>query len=314
MIEAEAVAHPNVALIKYWGKRDDPLRIPATASLSIPLLGLSTRTRVRIHRGPEDEVSVTGVRDAGGRVTAWLDTLRHSFGLDIPPLHVESSSDFPPSNGLASSASGFAALVRGIDQLLGLELDLQAQSRLARLGSASAARSVSEGYMVLDGEGSEHESWSAHALLDWQSWPLGVCVALCSEKHKPISSSEGMRIGRETSPVFGDWVSANGRLFTEAVQAVEKRDFGCLAWASKWSFYGMLSVMESSRPPASYLNQASHGVIHAVAALQDAGVQVFFTCDAGPQVKCVYLPEHEQVVRSRIEQVPGVLEVRRACP
>ncbi len=310
----EAIAHPNVALIKYWGKYNDTLRIPATPSLSIPLLGLTTHTRVGLHQGSGDEVSIFGVRDASGRITAWLDTLRHSFGLDIPPLHVESSSNFPASSGLASSASGFAALVKGIDQLLGLELDLQAQSRLARLGSASAARSVCEGYMVLDGEGSAHESWSARRLLDWQSWPLGVCVVLCSKTHKPIPSSEGMRIGRETSPIFNDWVSANRRLFTEAVQAVEHRDFERLAWASKWSFYGMCSVMESSRPPVSYLNRASQAVIHAVATLDDKGVPAFFTCDAGPQVKCVYLPEHEQVVRSRIEQVPGVLEVRRACP
>lgn len=310
----EAIAHPNVALIKYWGKQDDALRIPATPSLSIPLLALSTKVRLEVAKRRADEVFISGKRDAGGRVLRWLDVLRKSFELDIPPLQVDSNSNFPASSGLASSASGFAALVRGINDLLNLELDEALQSRLARLGSASAARSVSEGYMVLDGGVPEHDAWFAHKLLDWRDWPLGVSVALCSRSPKPTSSSEGMRLGRDTSPAYGSWLSHNRRLFKNASQAVVDRNFQALAWASQWSFYGMLSVMKSSTPSVSYLNQASHAVIDAIKELQDAGVQVFFTCDAGPQVKCVYQPEHEQVVRSRLMRVPGVLEVRRACP
>ena len=310
----EAIAHPNVALIKYWGKQHDALRIPATPSLSIPLLSLTTRARLEVNRGPADEIFISGKSDASGRVVRWLEVLRQSCGLDIPRLRVESISNFPASSGLASSASGFAALVKGLNKLLGLGLDEAMQSRLARLGSASAARSIGEDYMVLDGGGSHHESWFARRLIDWRSWPLGVCVALCSRDRKPISSAEGMRLSRETSPAFGDWIACNRQIFNEATQAVEKRDFDALAWASRWSFYGMLSVMRSSKPPVSYLNQSSHAVINAINELQEAGVQVFFTCDAGPQVKCVYLPEHEDVVRSQLTRVSGVLEVRRACP
>ncbi len=310
----ESIAHPNVALIKYWGKQDDALRIPATPSLSIPLLALTTRACLGFAKGPNDEVVICGNRDASGRVLRWLDVLRQSFGIDIPPLQVESMSNFPASSGLASSASGFAALVRGLDQLLGLELDEAMLSRLARLGSASAARSIGQDYMVLNGSALDHDSWFARKLLDWRSWPLGVSVALCSGEPKPIPSSEGMRLGRETSPAYGNWISTNHRLFKKASQAIEEKNFESLAWASKWSFYGMLSVMRTSKPPVSYLNQASHAVIQAISELQDAGVQVFFTCDAGAQVKCVYLPEYEQVVKSRLMRVPRVLEVRRACP
>ena len=309
----EAIAHPNVALIKYWGKQHDDLRIPATPSLSIPLLGLTTKAHLEFSKGSMDEVVISGNREPNGRVTQWLDTLRQSFCVDIPPLQVESMSDFPASSGLASSASGFAALVRGLNELLGLELDEAMQSRLARLGSASAARSIGEDFMVLDGSALDHDSWFARKILDWRSWPLGVSVALCSGEPKAIPSAEGMLLGRETSPRYGDWISTNRRLFEKASRAIEERNFDTLAWASRWSFYGMLSVMRSSEPPVSYLNRASHAVIQAIGELQDAGVQVFFTCDAGPQVKCVYLPEHEQVVRSRLVRVPGVLEVRRAC-
>lgn len=267
-----------------------------------------------VSMGPTDQVLISGKQDASGRARNWLDTLRQQFALDVPPLVIESTSNFPASSGLASSASGFAALAKGLNQLLAMGLDEAMQSRLARLGSASAARSIGEGYMVLDGNASDHASWSARKLLDWHEWPLGVSVALCSRETKSISSSAGMLLGRETSPAYGDWISTNHRLFMQASQAIAERNFETLASASNQSFDGMLSVMESSKPPVRYLNPASHAVIDAIKALQDDGLQVFCTCDAGAQVKCIYLPEHEAAVRSRVMRVPGVLEVRRVCP
>ncbi len=309
-----ATARPNVALIKYWGKQDDALRIPATPSLSIPLLAFETRTSVERAEGPADRVIISGQPDTSGRIEHWLATLRRDFRLDIPPLCISSHSNFPASSGLASSASGFAALTRALDRLLELELDEAGQSLLARIGSASAARSVRDDFMVLAGETGTHESWYARKLLDWSAWPLGVSVVLCSRENKHVSSSAGMRLGRETSPLFGSWTRCNRQLFAQATDAVRERDFDALAQAARWSFFAMLSVMQSSTPALCYLNRASCAVIEAVGELQEAGVPVFFTCDAGAQVKCVYPPENEALVRSRIERVAGVLEVLRACP
>ena len=310
----EAFAHPNVALIKYWGKRHEALRIPATRSLSIPLLGFTTRARIEISKSERDEVFIEGKPDVSARVEHWLASLRSVHGLELPPLRVDSSSNFPASAGLASSASGYAALAKGINQFLGLGLGYEALSLLARLGSASAARSVKDGFITLEGEAAEHRSWFAREVASWESWPLGVCVALCSPGAKQVSSSEGMRIGRETSPLYTDWTGMNERLFQAAKQAIERKDFDALAWASRWSFFGMLSVMTSSRPPLTYLNEASFAVINAVAELRNQGTAVLFTCDAGAQVKCVYLPDCEQLVLSRLQTIPGVLDVMRVCP
>ena len=308
-----ARAHPNVALIKYWGKADDALRIPATPSLSIPLRALSTSTSIAEARR-RDEVIVSGARDTSGRVHAWLRHLRTSLALEIPPLRIDSNSNFPTSAGLASSASGFAALAFAISKLLELDLDTPALSRLARLGSASAARSVRTAYMALDGESSTHDAWCAREVLDWDAWPLGVSVAICAHGAKSISSADGMRRSRDTSPRYDDWLVANRHLFEQALKAVAERDFDALAAAARKSFFGMLTVMQSSTPPLNYLNSASHGLIRAIGELQDRGIAVFCTSDAGPQVKCVYLPEYAQDVQACIEKVPGVLKVLQACP
>ena len=308
-----ASAHPNVALIKYWGKSHDRLRIPATYSLSIPLLALRTETSIEV--APKcDEVIVSARRDESGRIADWLASLRTDYQLDIPPLAIRSRSNFPSSAGLASSASGFAALTLAINALLNLDLDKASMSRLARLGSASAARSVTTGYMALEGQANTHDSWSARTVLEWNDWPLGVCVAICSRLPKTVSSAEGMRLSRDTSPDYHAWLNANRLMFDRAVNAVKARDFNALASAARWSFFGMLTVMQSSRPQLNYLNRASFAVIHAIDELRDQDIPVFFTCDAGPQVKCVYLPEYTDVVEARIRAIPGVHEVIRACP
>ena len=308
-----ASAHPNVALIKYWGKSHDALRIPATPSLSIPLLALTTQTRIEPATA-SDQILIAGKPEASGRVARWLHCLRQDFALDIPPLKVDSQNNFPTSAGLASSASGFAALTLAINEMLELHLDQPALSRLARLGSASAARSVDTGFMVLDGHTNTHHAWSARKVLDRDLWPLGVSVAICSRDEKSMSSAEGMRLGRDTSNAYGDWISANQRLFDQALRAVTERDFDALAAASRASFFGMLSVMRSTQPPLNYLTAASHAVINAVGELHDQGIPAFFTCDAGPQVKCVHLAEYSALVCARLRRVPGVLEVLEACP
>lgn len=309
----EATAHPNVALIKYWGKSHDALRIPATPSLSIPLLALATTTRIDISHGA-DEVLIEGQRDKSGRVAGWLERLRNEFGFDVPPLRVVSHSNFPVSAGLASSASGFAALTHAINKLLDWRSTPEALSRLARLGSASAARSIGAGFMALDGKEDTHAAWRAHELPAWDTWPLGVSVAICSRTEKAVSSAKGMRLGRDTSKIYQEWRSTNRKLFTVAVNAIAEQDFETLAAASRWSFFGMLSVMRTTDPPLDYLNATSHAVINAINALTRQGLPVFFTCDAGAQVKCVYLPEHAAAVQECLRRVPGVLEVRQACP
>ncbi len=299
---ATATAHPNIALVKYWGKRPGPGNIPATPSLSLTLDALTTTTTVEV--ADADRFVLDGAPVADPKIDAFLQALRSEF--DIPPLAATSASNFPAGCGLASSASGFAALVTAMDNALGWGLDRDARSEWARRGSGSAGRSIVGGFGML----SERDGrWVARELLAADAWPLRVVVGITSRKRKAVGSTAGMERSRMTSPFYGAWVRSTEEDFADAERAVLERDFGRLARVAESSCLKMHALMLSSDPALFYWNAATVECLHRIRMLRDAGAEVFFTVDAGPQVKAVCTADHESAVRDALEQVPGVDEV-----
>lgn len=309
---AVAQAHPNIALVKYWGKRDAALNLPAVGSLSITLDGLSTRTRVRfVPAAGADRVVLNGRTDAAEaqRVSACLDLLRAAAGVAWR-AEVESENDFPTAAGLASSASGFAALVLAGSAALGLDLAPSALSVLARRGSGSAARSIFGGFVEWDhGARVDGSDSLARPLLAADAWPLAVVVAVTSTSAKEIGSSEGMRRTAATSPYQRAWVGGQEADLMEARRAVLARDFEALADIAEHSCLKMHALALAARPGLLYWNGASVECMHRLRALRRDGLPVFFTIDAGPQVKAVCLPEARATIAAALREVPGVLQV-----
>ena len=299
---ATAVAHPNIALVKYWGKQLAATNTPETASLSITLDTLKTTTTVA-ERSGSDRIVVNGeaVRDA--KIQQFLDLLRENFA--IPPLAVETANNFPTASGLASSASGMAALVTAIDGAMDLGLSLEERSRWARRGSASAARSVAGGFSVL----AAANGWATQPLLAPGEWPLNVVIAVTSRERKAVGSTEGMELSRKTSPFYGSWIESNARDFDRAIEAVGRRDFAALASIAEASCLAMHAVMLTTAPPLLYWNAGTLEGIRQVWALRENGVGVFFTIDAGPQVKAVCLPGDTEKVRLALAGLPGVKDI-----
>ena len=302
---ATAVAHPNIALVKYWGKRFAATNTPETASLSITLDTLKTTTTVA-ERSGTDHIVVNGhtVRDA--KIERFLDLLRENF--DLPPLAVETANNFPTASGLASSASGMAALVTAIDGAMGLGLSFEERSRWARRGSASAARSVAGGFAVL----AAANGWAAEQLLAPQEWPLNVVVAVTSTERKTVGSTEGMELSRRTSPFYESWLTTTIEDFDAARRAVARRDFAALGSIAEASCLKMHAVMLTTEPALVYWNAGTVEGIRRIRALRDTGVGVFFTIDAGPQIKAVCLPRHTSEVRSALDDLPGVQDIHIA--
>ncbi|MEZ5596229.1 MAG: diphosphomevalonate decarboxylase [Pseudomonadales bacterium] len=294
------IAHPNIALIKYWGKADGPGNIPATPSLSITLDTLCTTTTVE--DAPRDELRLNGQVTTDAKVAKFLDQLRREF--QVPPLSIESTNNFPTGAGLASSASGFAALITAIDAHCGLNMDATRRSQWARRGSGSAARSVFGGFVSL-----QPPDWAAQPLRPASDWPLTVVIAITDTERKTVSSSHGMERSRLTSPYYPAWIDSTQAAWREGRNAVEQRDFNALAAIAEHSTLAMHALMISSRPPLLYWNPASLAVIHTIRGLREAGVPVFFTIDAGPQVKAVCLPEVADSVASSLRSLPGVVTV-----
>jgi diphosphomevalonate decarboxylase len=303
--KATAIAHPNIALVKYWGKADVDRNLPAVGSLSITLDGMTTTTSVRFEPGLEADRFLLGGREEPAmarRVGDCLGRFRRRTGFGAFAV-VESSNDFPTAAGLASSASGFAALVVAADAAAGTALDRGVLADLARQASGSAARSLYGGFaeieLVADGV-------TTRQVLDHREWPLHVVVAVTESGPKEVGSTEGMLRTEETSPYYRQWVASSAADLDEARSAIAARDFEKLAEVSESSCLKMHAVMLSARPGLVYWNGATVEGLRTIRRLRSQGVPVFFTIDAGPQLKAVCLAEAGQRVVEELAALPGV--------
>ena len=302
-MQTTAVAHPNIALLKYWGKQDAPGNLPATPSLSITLDSLTTTTTVA--EADSDQFRLNGQVAADAKVLRTLASWRRHH--PIPPLTITSHNNFPTAAGLASSASGFAALATAVDAHCGLDLTQAERSELARRGSASAARSIHGGFVILRGP-----DWQAQPLLPEAAWPLQVFVAITAAGPKAVSSTAGMERSRTSSPYFDAWVASAEVDFTAMRQAVCARDFNALADLAEASCLKMHALMLSSHPPLLYWNGVTVECLQVIRALREDGCQVFATVDAGPQVKAICKLDEAKRVEGALGQVAGVGRILRA--
>lgn len=279
---ATAVAHPNVALAKYWGKRDVPGNVPATPSLSVVLGGLTTTTTVAFD-ADVDELQLNGESVQGeplARVSKMLDELRAKAGIREAAI-VRTRNDFPTASGLASSASGFAALARAAVTALGLELDEREVSRIARRASASAARSVMGGFVAL---GTEDDA-AAEPVAPPSHWAVSIVVAAVTLQAKETGSTSGMDHCRATSPYYPAWVDDAPKVEREVRAAVLSRDLERLGRAAEASALRMHACMMASDPALLYWAPATLDLLARVRALRAQGFGAWATIDAGPHVK-----------------------------
>ena len=300
MNQIEVLAHPNVALVKYWGKRDETEKLPASPSLSITLGGLETRTCVS--ESNDDKTFIDGQPVFDQKISQWLDCLRKEY--DIPRLKIDSSNNFPKNCGFASSSSGFAALAVGINELCELNLDFTSLARITRLGSASAVRSLLSGYVAMNPDADE---CTPIQIVPPDYWNLKVVAAVTSTEPKLTSSTSGMAQTVATSPFYQNWVDKTGGDFELCSEAIQNRDFNTLAEVSEANCYRMHALMMSTVPPLRYWRAGTMNAIDTVERLRHERVPVFFTSDAGPQIKAICEPEAIATVKDALDDTDGVL-------
>jgi len=305
-MQATARAQPNIALIKYWGKRDVCRNLPAVGSISITLADLFTTMSVEFDASLSGDTLSVNDRENSSmiqRVSACLDTIA---GEQRNAARVLSSGNFPIAAGLASSASAFAALVIAADAATGTDLDQASLASLAGRASGSAARSLYDGFAELHNIG---DDISVRSLRSAEEWPLKVVVAITATGSKPVGSTEAMEISRRTSPFYSRWIEQQEQDLKDARTAIVARDFAKLASVAEHNCLKMHSVMWGSRPPIVYWNSATLACMQTIRELQSQGVAVFFTIDAGPQVKAVCEPASESRVRAALAATDGVQDV-----
>jgi diphosphomevalonate decarboxylase len=314
-LQATALAHPNIAFIKYWGNRNDQLRLPLTGSLSMELDGLDTVTRVSFDPDlTADRFILNGTEQSGAaldRVASFLDHVRQLAGLNRF-AQVESTSNYPSGAGIASSAAAFAALALAASRAAGLELSEVELSRLARLGSGSACRSVPGGFAEwLPGNG-DADSYAVQ-IAPPEHWDLVDLIVVVDRSEKAVGSSAGHKLAA-TSPLQALRIAGVPERLEQCRTAILKRDFERLAQVVELDSEWMHAVMRTSTPPLYYWTPATEVVLWNVRAWRVQGHAVCATVDAGPNVHVIALAQEAAWAEAQLRALPGVLEVLTAKP
>ena len=312
-MRAVAEAGINVALIKYWGKRDAAQNLPAVSSLALTLKSPGTKTSAEFMPSlSADQFELNGEPREDKGVLACLDEVRALSGLDLK-ARVVSRNTVLTASGLASSASGFAAL--GVAAWCAAGLPFEAESpdprlvHLVRRGSGSAPRSLLGGLVELD-----RETGLVRQLQAPEDCPYRLVIAVLSHQKKAVSSREGMLRTLQTSPYFADFVASNESDLAAAKEAIKSSNFEQLGAAMERSTWRMHAAMIASDPPLRYMTSGSLRVIERLEALRAEGIPVFFTEDAGPQVKALCKTEHLSQVLDALRSLPELPDLQWAEP
>lgn len=316
--KATAVSCSNIALIKYWGNRDQALRLPSNPSLSMNMASLTTTTVVEFDPALKQDVFILGGREIGGqgldRVSRFLDRVRAKTSevlktSEVSRLfaHVDSRNNFPSGAGLASSASGFAALALAATAAAGLQLGEAELSRLARLGSGSACRSVPGGFVEWT-MGEDDRSSYAYSIAPADHWDLRDVVALIDVEHKTVGSTEGHAVA-DTSPLQAARVATAPDRLGQVRSAVLARDFAALAEIVELDSLMMHAVMITSSPVLMYWQPATIALMQAVRQWRINGLAACATIDAGPNVHVICTAEAAAEVALRLRVIPGVRQI-----
>ncbi|MGB1237615.1 MAG: diphosphomevalonate decarboxylase [Pseudomonadales bacterium] len=298
-------APSNIALCKYWGKREVELNLPTNASLSVSLAHLGTTTEIRHSDTGEDSVLLNNQAqsldsDFARKVIAFVDLFRRAQHL---PLIIDTRNNIPTAAGLASSASGFAALTLGLNQFFALELPLPVLSAFARMGSGSASRSVYTGFVRWDMGLQDDGMDSIAKPLEMQWSTLRIGLIKVSSAAKAVGSRTGMQRTIQSSTLYANWPAQAAADIETLEHAIAAQDFAALGACAEQNAMTMHATMMAAWPPLVYWQPDSLSAMQKVWQLREAGVAVYFTMDAGPNLKLLFNEESEALIRAEFPEV-----------
>ncbi|MDZ7586252.1 MAG: diphosphomevalonate decarboxylase [Patescibacteria group bacterium] len=299
-MKATAFAPVNVALIKYWGKRDEKLRLPVSSSLSVNLTKMGTVTTVEWDKNLKQDL-------ADERMINHLDRIRKIAKINLR-AKVETENNFPSGAGLSSSASGLAALTLAGTAAANLKLTEKDLSRLARLGSGSACRSIPDGWVEWV-KGNDQTSY-AKTIFPANYWDLRVLVVILSEVKKLTSSTKGQELAK-TSVFFKERVKGIDQKIIKIKQAIEKKNFRKVGEIMEEDCLNMHAVMLTQKPSLIYWLPETLRVMQAVKRWREEGLESYFTINTGQNVLVFCEPKNEAELADKLEKIEGVMKVRR---
>ncbi|WEV44466.1 diphosphomevalonate decarboxylase [Lactobacillus sp. ESL0684] len=291
-------AHTNIALIKYWGKADSQLRLPLMSSLSMTLDKFYTDTQIT-NSSTTNEFYLNGSKQTGNsaqRVFTYIKKLQAKFGVS-GNLIVKSTNHVPTAAGLASSSSAFAALAGAFCEHYHIKVSQTELSRLARLGSGSASRSIFGGFAIWQ-KGTTDESSYAYALTEKPKMDLQLLAIELNQLPKDLPSTAGMQQA-QTSPFFKPWLARNEAELNTMINAIKANDFSSLGQQAELNAMEMHAINLSANPGFTYFEPNTLRAIKLVQQLRNSGIECYCTIDAGPNVKVLCQLRNVKEITSR---------------
>ncbi|MFH0987612.1 MAG: diphosphomevalonate decarboxylase [Patescibacteria group bacterium] len=316
-MKASAVANANIALVKYWGKRNKKLMLPQNSSISVTLDGVFVHTTVDFDEKYKKDIFILNGKkyDKGSEeydeyIETFLNFVR-KFARTNLKAKIVSKNNFPSSAGLASSAAGFAALSEAINKALKLDLSRRDLSILARHGSGSATRSIFGGFVEWQkGEEKDGSDSFAKGIASpdyWKEFKIMIC--LTSKKEKKIKSRTGMEQTIKTSPYYQIWLKTIEGDLRNVKKGIREKKINLVGETSEENCLKMHATMITTKPPIFYWNSGTMEIIHSVLNLREEGVEAYFTIDAGSQVKIICLESDVRKIKERVSGLKGTKEV-----
>lgn len=301
-MKATALAPSNIAFIKYWGKKDEKLRIPLNGSISVNLSNLTTTTTVEFDKELlADEISINGKKEENTvrRVIEHLNRVRNLAKINFR-AKVMSINSFPASSGLASSASGFAALTLAATKAIGLKLDEKQLTILARLGSGSACRSIPDGFVEWF-EGESSETSYAKTIFPADYFDIAVVSLIVSKESKILSTTEGQKkvIGNPFMKIRLSRMEEKINMIKKFIERKDLDHFGKLSEEEALEFHSMTLT---SNPPVFYWLPQTVKIIHLTWQWRKEGLPVYFTIDAGPNVFLIIKKDYLEKLKTKLKE------------
>jgi diphosphomevalonate decarboxylase len=309
-MKIKARAPSNIAFIKYWGKKNEKLRIPANSSISMNLSDAYTETSVNFNEDLRDDLVIIDGKKIEGkekeRISEHMDIIRKMAGIGTF-AEVESKNNFPKGAGIASSASGFAALTVAGAKASGLNLSEKELSILARLGSGSACRSIPDGFVEWK-TGSKSNNSYAYSIKPSGYWDICDVIAVVGEKVKKVGSTEGHRKAKE-SPFYKARISGMNEKIKNIKLALKNKDFTRFGEIIEEEAINMHTVMMTGKPPLFYWLPKTLEVMQSVVAWRESGLETYFTIDAGPNIHIICMAKDAKKVKAKLEKIQGVKKI-----
>ncbi|MBI4097504.1 MAG: diphosphomevalonate decarboxylase [Candidatus Levybacteria bacterium] len=305
-MKVSAKAPSNIAFVKYWGRKDEELRLPENGSVSMCLSGLETTTTVEFdEKFNQDQIIINGVEESlqDNRAVKHLDRIRKVANI-ATKAKVVTENNFPTGTGLSSSASGFAALTLAAASSAGLKLSEKELSILARQGSGSACRSIPDGFVEwLDGDTSDTSY--AVSIFPPEYFDIADVVVVVSTDKKFLATTEGQKTAR-TSPFFETRLSMIKDKINRVKKAIEDKNFSEFGELIEKEALEFHSILFSSKPPLFYWTPETVKVMKLVQALRIGGLECYFTINTGQDVHVICKKADAETVSKTLSEIPEV--------